>query len=543
VTTAGGTSATGAADQFTFVTPPLLITSISPASGSTLGGTTVTISGSDFVDVTAVDFGTAPAAFLTISNSTITVTTPAEPKGKVDVTVTTTTGTTPTSRSLRFTFLLPPTVRKVSPNSGPTIGGTSVTINGTGFTGATGVDFGGDPATSIVVNSSRSITATSPVEAAGMVDVTVTTPTGTSATASGDAYTFAVPPPVVTSITPATGSTVGGTSVTINGTGFTGAFAVHFGSAEAAIVVDSDVEITATSPPGQVGSAPVTVTNSSGTSRKRAAPFTYVERVTTPVVTGVSPKAGFASTKTSDSVTLTGTGFTGATAVDFGVTPASSFSVLSDTSISATSPPVPPTSAGTVDVTVTTPQGTSTTSPADLFTYVAPGPVATVTGVSPSSGPDTGGTNVVISGTGLTGATTVDFGTISVPFTLDDGNLTATSPPAARGVVDVTVTTPNGASVANSHDEFTFTQPQIPPTVTNIKPHSGPGAGGTKVIISGTGFIGATGVNFGDVPAAFVVSSNDRMSATAPPEPAGTVNVTVITPNGSAVSPVQFTFK
>ena len=65
-------------------------------------------------------------------------------------------------------------------------------------------------------------------------------------------------------------------------------------------------------------------------------------------------------------MTITGTGFTGATAVDFGTTPATSFTVVSDTSITADSPA----GTGTVDVTVTTPGGTSATSPADQFTYV-----------------------------------------------------------------------------------------------------------------------------------------------------------------------------
>ena len=63
-------------------------------------------------------------------------------------------------------------------------------------------------------------------------------------------------------------------------------------------------------------------------------------------------------------MTITGTGFTGATAVDFGTTPATSFTVVSDTTITADSPA----GTGTVDVTVTTPGGTSATSSADQFT-------------------------------------------------------------------------------------------------------------------------------------------------------------------------------
>lgn len=74
-----------------------------------------------------------------------------------------------------------------------------------------------------------------------------------------------VTPPVVTAISPVSGSTVGGDSVIIAGSGFTGATAVDFGSASAQMTVDSDTEITATSPPGN-GTVDVTVVTPAGTS-------------------------------------------------------------------------------------------------------------------------------------------------------------------------------------------------------------------------------------------------------------------------------------
>lgn len=86
-----------------------------------------------------------------------------------------------------------PTVTSLSPTSGTTAGGTSVTITGTGFTGATGVSFGGAPATMTATTSATSITVTSPATTtAGTVDVTVTTPLGTSATSSAARYTYQV---------------------------------------------------------------------------------------------------------------------------------------------------------------------------------------------------------------------------------------------------------------------------------------------------------------------------------------------------------------
>ena len=125
-----------------------------------------------------------------------------------------------------------------------------------------------------------------------------------------------------------------------------------------------------------------------------------------PILTGINPNTGPAAGGTV--VTITGTGFTGATAVDFGTTAATDVTVVSDTTITADSPA----GTGTVHVTVLTPGGTSATSTADQFTYTATVVAApTVTGISPNSGPAAGGTLVTITGTGFTGATAVDFGT------------------------------------------------------------------------------------------------------------------------------------
>ena len=84
-----------------------------------------------------------------------------------------------------------PTVTGVSPSSGPVTGGTTVTITGTGFSGATAVTFGATAATSKTVNSDTQITAVSTAGVAGQtVDITVTTPGGASATSSADQFTY-----------------------------------------------------------------------------------------------------------------------------------------------------------------------------------------------------------------------------------------------------------------------------------------------------------------------------------------------------------------
>jgi hypothetical protein len=84
-----------------------------------------------------------------------------------------------------------PTVAGIRPSSGPLTGGTTVTVTGSGFTGATAVGFGSVAASSFTVNSDTSITVTAPAAASvGTVDVTVTTPAGTSAVSAADQYSY-----------------------------------------------------------------------------------------------------------------------------------------------------------------------------------------------------------------------------------------------------------------------------------------------------------------------------------------------------------------
>ena len=86
-----------------------------------------------------------------------------------------------------------PTVTGLNPRSGSTGGGTTVTISGCGFTGATGVAFGATAATSFTFVSDTHLTAVSPAGAAGAVDVTVSTPAGSSASGTADLYQFTPP--------------------------------------------------------------------------------------------------------------------------------------------------------------------------------------------------------------------------------------------------------------------------------------------------------------------------------------------------------------
>lgn len=326
-----------------------------------------------------------------------------------------------------------PTVTSLSPSGGPNSGGTAVTITGTGFTGATGVNFGATPGTGVVVLTDTTIVATSPA-GTSPVDVTVTTSAGTSAiNAPNDRFTYT---PTVTGVSPTSGPAGGGVSATITGTGFTNATSVTFGTnAALPYIIVSDSTITVSNVPAGTGTVDVKVTNSAGTSATNASDrFTYLAA---PVVTSVTPNAG--APGGGASVRIQGSGFStgGVPSVKFGSTPAPSFTLDNDAQITVTSPAA---AAGTIDVTVTNNNGTSATSAADQFTYAG---VPTVTSLGTKEGPLAGGTTVTINGTGLKTTTAVAFGAVSVPFTaVSDTQITVTSPAnASAGVVDIVVTT------------------------------------------------------------------------------------------------------
>ncbi len=288
----------------------------------------------------------------------------------MDVTVTTTSGTSSTSSADHFVYsaAASPTVTAVSPNSGGTVGGTLVTITGSNFSSASAVTFGSTAATSFTVMSATTILATAPSATAGTVDVTVTTPSGTSSTSSADHFTWSTTSaPTVTGLGTTSGGTAGGTVVLITGTGFSAASAVNFGSFSATFVVNSATQITAVAPSQASGTVDITVTNGAGTSATSSSDhFTY-SASSAPSVTGISsnpsPTAG------GSVVTITGSGFTGTVEVYFGSVPAASFTVVTNGTIFAVAPAE---SAGTVDITVITPSGTSSTSSADHFAYATP---------------------------------------------------------------------------------------------------------------------------------------------------------------------------
>ena len=241
------------------------------------------------------------------------------------------------------TWALPPTTSSFAPTSGPV--GTGVTITGSHFSGATAVAFNGAGA-SFTVDSDTQITATVP-DGATSGAISVTTPGGTASSSTSFTVT---PAPSITAFSPTSGPV--GTEVTITGSNFTGVTAVAFDGTAASFTLNSDAEITAIVPSGATSGA-ISVTTPGGTAMSSSA-FTVTAASPAPAISSFSPVRARAGT----SVTIIGSGFTGATQVAFDGTAAPGYVVSSDGEVTATVPA----SATTGPISIMTPAGTAVSS-------------------------------------------------------------------------------------------------------------------------------------------------------------------------------------
>lgn len=421
-----------------------------------------------------------------------------------------------------FAMAQSPIITTVTPTIGAAAGGlTAVTITGTDFTGATAVNFGATAVTTFTVNPTGTqitIAAANQPAGTGIVNVTVTTPVATS---NAVPFTFG---PYIAKISPTSGPAGGGSQVIITGTGFTGvtgAGGVTFGGVNAtAYTVNSDTQITATTPAHAAGAAAVVVTHPTN-GASNSVTYTY-----TAATISISPNQGPLGGGTT--VTLTGT-FTGATTanttVNFG-----SKKVTPQTATGTTITAVSPAGSGTVSVTVTSPGGTS--APVSFF-YVA---TPTLTSVSGSTGPalgaTSGGNGLTLTGTSLATATSVTFNGVNAvtPKVVSDTQLVLSDLGGADGASPLVGVTTVGGSANGQH--FTYV---AAPTVTSVSPNTGAAAGGDAVLITGSGFTNLISVEFGpgNLANTATVIDDTQISLNTPPGAAGAVTVIVTTVGGS----------
>ena len=269
--------ATSALNYVASVQPGPTITSVTPSRVTVDGGTPFAVNGAAlkgaYIGIT-VD-GAVPPRDASVSQALFTAETDPHAAGDVTLSFLTPVGTA----TATITYVAPATITSISPEAGPVGGGNTVTISGTGLTDVTSVDIGGTVATSLTVVSDSQLTVAAPAHVADLSDVVVHSPFG-DATSTG-AYRFAVAP-VVTTVSPSSGSSLGGTAVTIDGANFTGATTVEFGSTLGTVVtVVSDTQLTVLSPAGSGSDVGITVTGPGGSTPSSAA-WDYISAPTAP---------------------------------------------------------------------------------------------------------------------------------------------------------------------------------------------------------------------------------------------------------------------
>ncbi len=420
-----------------------------------------------------------------------------------------------------------PIVSQVTPSTGNVAGGTTVSIIGSGFTGATAVKFGGFAATGATINGDNSITATAPAAAsAGPVDVTVTNSLGVSAATPADEFNYLGTAPAVT-------APCGGSDPCV----------VQYGSSALSASATSNqpcnvcniqggVEVLGvpnTCPSGQSGQEPAGWIQEQGalpnsplsalTVQMHYNSFLYdathggdpasLQLVNVCWVNGVPNPTGGAMVNAANAKAATAS------------SAAHTLKLCSQTKQKAPCVVSKAIDAGGgVDVTMKLPLAGST------FQIVSP--PTRIKKFSPTHALP--GANITVTGKNMAGVNAVVVGGVQATIQSRTAKTLVVTVPDGAQTGFVTVSTPSG-TVSSTRTL------NLDPTITKI-PASG--KVGAKVKITGVNLTGATGVAFNGTPAA-IVSVADNLVVTNVPVGATSGPVTVTTPHGTATSPTAFT--
>lgn len=465
--------------------------------------------GADVIALTGARMNVASCTFsvdVTATSSGAKTVTPDPVSGTVGGTVIA--GETPSGATL--TVAGAPTVTSLSPASGSAAGGASVVVTGTDFSDATGVSFGATAAADFTVDSATQITATAPA-GSGVVDVSVTTAGGTSDTAgTGDDFTY------LAALTTSLGFSADPLLI-----GAEGVLTVTFGNPNAAASPAFSASVISNAnvgPPlsaggtctgytlGGDGNAVISFSGLSVPAGGCTVTIPYTGRnagdaafslnaftpaglpqtpadslrvrvaFPAPVVISVSPSGGPA--QGGNVVTITGAGFETATGVVFGSTPATSFTVDSDTQITATVPLYASSLIGSTvgaDVSVATDGGDSDTSgTGDDYTYVG---VPGAPGLNGGDGFTTGDNTPEFSGAAQAGSTVelfVDGQLAGTTTAAGNTNWILTVPTLSDGAHTVYATASNIGGRSAASTTWTFTVDTTAPSTPVIRsPTSG----------------------------------------------------------------------
>ncbi|MUG88559.1 VWA domain-containing protein [Paenibacillus timonensis] len=399
------------------VVPKLEILSITPSKGLTTGGTTVYINGKLISSQVKVFFGENEATGVTYySDQQIQVKAPANSVAEVvDVKLVNPDGQEAVLTQA-FTYeeppkLSPPSITSITPTEGLLAGGTTVYINGANLVNGTKVLFGSSEATVRMNTSGKSLMVTSPAGSNdGVVDVSVVLPDGqTASLPSAFKYYTPLPDPItITSITPNTGTVLGGGTAYIQGSNFKSGMTIEFGGVKGTVSsITNPNNATVTVPASTfVGAVDIVVTNRDGGKATLSQGYTYAP--VQPKITGFTPNK-VVNTK-GGTVYVSGEYFDKTMTITVGGISVPISYYTNDRSFSFNAP-VLPTTVGEVPVVLNFTNGQTATANL-IYEAPAPAPAPVLTSMTYTSGKASGGGTNYIYGRNFTSNTTVYFGSV-----------------------------------------------------------------------------------------------------------------------------------
>lgn len=533
----------GAPHQFTVSNPTVKVSYPAPTiisvvedRGLTDGGESVIINGENFRSNPTVLFGTTVATNIQYIDSTkLIVIAPSGVQGDTTIKVTNTDGQYATAN---YKYVANPIITSVTPDIGPLAGDTRVIITGDYFLTGAKVKFGDQSATVVSATSKQLVVNTPPSDIAQIVDVTILNPDQTTVTAE-QAYSY-VPAPIVSSVSPAQGLTLGNEGVIIHGSHFISGAKVYFNNTLLSAEFVSDTELSAITPDwAKAEAVKVKVVNPDGQDAVLDAGYQYI--YPKPVIESISPNKGMVTGNLS--VDIKGQHFLNGAKVFFDGVQLQNVVFYSGTQLKVRTPAWH--NADLVDVKVVNPDGQEHIIQ-DGFTYELPA-TPEILGINPVEGPLNGGTTVAITGSNLDLVTKVYLDSAEVAIKSNSGTiLTFITPKAAiPGKVDLEVVDKYEREVLLSQAFEYLSPPPAPvPTITSIIPNEGALQGGYIAVIKGTNFESSSKAFVNNVSAATLFYSSTELRITIPASTvSGMVDVKVLNASGEeAIAAEAFTY-
>ena len=536
--------------NFTITAPPA-ITTLNPASIVAYGAAfTLTVNGTGFTSGATVEWNNSPLTTKFVSATQLTASVPASViTGAGSVSIVVFDGPVTTNTVSLPVTAQPPVITSLSPVSTVATGAAfTLTVNGTGFTASSAIQWNGSAITTTFINPTQlsAYIGTTMIASAASINVTASTGSQTSTAAK-----FSITaPPVITTLSPAS-VIQGGPSftLTVNGTGFVQGAQLQWNGASLPTTFVSATQLTTPVPAGLIGgSGSVTVQVNFGDASSNGVTFTINGP---PAITSLSPSSA-AAAGAAFTLTVNGTGFvTGNTVAWNGTSLVTKLVNATQLTASVTAALIA--SAGSAFITVTAGSVSSgaTTLPIN--------PPPAITSLSPATVSGSGAPfTLTVTGTAfVSGATVAWNGTALTTYFVSPTRLSADVPAnmaAGTGNASITAINPGPLSSAAVKLPITAAVPAIAPGgVVPIYSATAVIQAGSWVSIYGTGLANTTAVWTGNFPTtlggtsvkidnklAYLWSvSPTQINLQAPADPAtGTVNVVVTTASGSSTSTV-----